>query len=106
MRATAEQIEMTTEVDQRMVRMQRGGIRVLREAEARTYRGAKYTVQLLRLKQPALYAVRATAHDGRILGEYNAARIGNAEIVFECFEAGVFDLHTSLASLPEGLNRK
>ena len=80
------------------------GDRVLREDEARTPRGVKYRVQLLRHaptgSQPG-YTVTASA--GR--GEYHTEHAGNAAMVFACFLAGVLDRETPLAILPGGLSR-
>src|SRR5205807_187983 len=45
------------------------------------------------------------ARGSSLLGEYTTVSRGNAAIVFEAFQAGIYDLSTPLADLPPGLAR-
>src|SRR5262245_6924911 len=94
--------------DQSAVRMLRGGIRVMQETEARTARGTMYTIQVQRHVSGTkpCYVVKAASNDGRLLAEKTLTVLGNAAMVAELFQAGVFDTQIPVADLPGDLQKR
>jgi hypothetical protein len=84
------------------------GASLVRESESRTERGTAITIREWwnrRKGSNAYRVVQAIRSSGGVLAEYTARSKGNAAMVFESYEAGIFDLSTPLADIGPDLGR-
>jgi hypothetical protein len=80
---------------------------VIKTEDARTSRGAKIKVRLVRRRlTETFYTVEARyADSGAILAEHTTSDPASAAMASAAYVAGVYDLSTPLADLPPGLSR-